>query len=117
MKNTFIAYSASVESQSCYRCHWSSCSHSNEAKASYFKCRDELTDDELVKIWAEHIKLKVDQIHIYRNGVKVFDEYGFPWSYEFSYFWDVSEEEFLLRTKYKKDIEKLYSKVLELSKE
>ena len=74
-KNTLIAYSASVESQVCDRCHWSSCRHSNEAKASYFECYDELTDDELVKIWAKHIKLKVDQIHIYRNGKANFQYY------------------------------------------
>ena len=63
------------------------------------------------------IRCGVDQVHIYRNGTKVFGEFGIidvinsPCS-----ILELSDEEYELRIRYQRDIAEIESKALELSR-
>lgn len=126
MNNLFIAYRESHSGYSCGRCHRRDCHHSTSEHVmtpylchqdSHFEIHDELNDEDLVKVWAKAIKCGVDQVHIYRNGTKVFGEFGIidvintPW-----YILELSDEEYELRIRYQRDIAEIESKALELSK-
>ena len=117
MNNLFIAYRESRSGYSCGCCHRRDCHHSASEQDSYFEVHDELNDEDLVTVWAKAINRGVDQVHIYRNGTKVFGEFGIidvintPW-----YILELSNEEYKLRIRYQRDIAEIESKALELSK-
>jgi hypothetical protein len=115
MNNLFIAYRESHSGYSCGRCHRRDCHHSTSEQDSHFEIHDELNDEDLVKVWAKAIKCGVDQVHIYRNGTKVFGEFGIIDVIN-TYSLELSDEEYELRIRYQRDIAEIESKALELSK-